>query len=211
MTRKIFDVTRPISPQLAVWPGDTPFSTKQQLNIDQGHSVNLTTLTLSSHTGTHVDAYYHFVRTGQSLEQMPLTAYIGPATVFTVQRQAGPLAVDDFAGLDWNRVNRLIVHSAASDGSLNQFPQEFVYPSPGLADFLGGRGIVLFGSDAPSMDHVDSKELPGHNALRRNRIAILEGLLLGGVPDGDYELIALPLPIKGGDGSPVRAVLRTMP
>jgi arylformamidase len=178
--------------------------------MEYGDSVNLTTLTLSSHTGTHVDAYYHFVRTGQPLEQMPLTAYIGPATVVTVQRRAGPLTVDDFAGLDWNRVDRLLVHSAASDGLLNRFPQEFVYPSPSLADFLGGHGVVLFGSDAPSMDHVDSKNLPGHNALRRNRVAILEGLLLAGVPDGEYELIALPLLIEGGDGSPVRAVLRTV-
>ena len=210
MAQKIFDVTRPISPQLAVWPGDNPFSTQQQLNMDQGHSVNLTTLTLSSHTGTHVDAYYHFVRTGQPLEQMPLTAYIGPASVITVQRRAGPLTVDDFADLDWNPIERLLVHSAASDCPLSQFPQEFVYPSPDLADFLGGHGIVLFGSDAPSMDHLDSKSLPGHNALRRNRIAILEGLFLAGVPDGDYELVALPLLIEGGDGSPVRAVLRTM-
>jgi arylformamidase len=211
MTRKIFDVTRPISPQLAVWPGDTQFSRQQQLDMDQGHSVNLTTLTLSSHTGTHVDAYYHFDQTGKPLEQMPLTAYIGPVTVVTVQRQAGPLTVEDFAGLDWSRVNRLLVHTAASDDPLSQFPKEFVYPSPALADFLGRHGIVLFGSDAPSMDHVDSKDLPGHNALRRNQIAILEGLLLAGVPDGDYELIALPLLIEGGDGSPVRAVLRTMP
>ena len=209
MTQKIFDITRPISPQLAVWPGDTPFSANQLLNIDQGHSVNLTTLTLSSHIGTHADAYYHFAQMGPPLEQMPLAAYIGPATVVTVQRRAGPLTVDDFPRLDWQRVDRLLVHSAASDYPASQFPQNFVYPSPGLADFLGEQGVVLFGSDAPSMDHLNSKSLPGHNALWRNQIVILEGLLLAEVPDGDYELVALPLVIEGGDGSPVRAVLRT--
>ncbi len=73
---------------------------------------------------------------------------------------------------------------------------------------MAGHGIILFGSDAPSMDGMNSKNLSGHNALRRNGIAILEGLLLAGVPDGVYELIALPLKIEGGDGSPVRAILR---
>jgi arylformamidase len=73
---------------------------------------------------------------------------------------------------------------------------------------MAGSGLVLFGSDAPSMDEMESKSLPGHKALRRNGIAILEGLDFSGVPDGVYELIALPLKIAGGDGSPVRAILR---
>jgi arylformamidase len=73
---------------------------------------------------------------------------------------------------------------------------------------MAGYNLLLFGSDAPSMDHIESKTLPGHNALHNRGIAILEGLLLSGVPDGVYELIALPLKIEGGDGSPVRAVLR---
>ena len=80
-----------------------------------------------------------------------------------------------------------------------------------LAAFLAEKGIVLYGTDAPSMDHYESKELPGHKALLKHEIAILEGLLLADVPDGVYELVALPLKIVGGDGSPVRAVLRTAP
>jgi arylformamidase len=75
---------------------------------------------------------------------------------------------------------------------------------------LGHHGVVLYGTDAPSMDHVQSKDLPGHHALRRNGIAILEGLDLRPAPDGVYELVALPLKIEGGDGSPVRAVLRVL-
>jgi arylformamidase len=103
----------------------------------------------------------------------------------------------------------LLVHSVASAKPVDQFPTQFVYPSPELADFMAEHGIVLFGSDAPSMDDMASKTLPGHKALRRHRIAILEGLLLTDVPDGTYELIALPLKIEGGDGSPVRAILRS--
>jgi len=204
------DITRPISPTLAVWPGDTPFSAEVLLDMSAGDSVNLTTLTLSSHTGTHADAYFHFSGDGLTIDQMPLSAYLGPATVVTVAKSAGPLTPADFPDLDWNRVERLLVHSPASDAPLDEFPQHFVYPSPELADWLGQRGVVLFGSDAPSMDHLTSKTLPGHNALRRHNIAILEGLLLSHAPDGEYDLCALPLKISGGDGSPVRAVLRPL-
>ncbi|MBE7551047.1 MAG: cyclase family protein [Anaerolineales bacterium] len=205
---QIFDITRTINPSLAVWPGDTPFSAQVITAIKAGSSINLTTLTMSSHLGTHVDAPYHFLDNDLTMEQAPLEAYLGPATVVTVQREAGPLLPEDFPGLEWSGVQRLLVHSIASARPLDQFPTEFVYPSPELAELMAQHGVVLFGSDAPSMDDMNSKTLPGHKALRRHRIAILEGLLLAGVPDGAYELIALPLKIAGGDGSPVRAILR---
>lgn len=208
MTSQLFDITRPINPALAVWPGDTPFSAQVIMAMRQGASVNLTTLTLSSHTGTHVDAPFHFKDDDLTMEQVDLAPYLGPATVVTVARPAGPLTPADFPHVDWNQVKRLLVHSRASQQPADQFPTDIVYPTPELADWLGRHGVVLFGSDAPSMDDLNSKTLPGHNALRRNRIAILEGLLLANVPDGNYELIALPLKIEGGDGSPVRAILR---
>lgn len=206
---KIYDITRPISPTLAVWPGDTPFSAQAILEMRRGDPVNLTSLTLSSHTGSHADAPYHFIPTGLTFEQIPLAAYVGLVTVVTVQRTEGPLTPADFPDLDWSGLSRLLIHSAASHLPAYQFPTHIVYPSPELADFMGQRGVVLFGSDAPSMDHLDSKSLPGHHALARNGIAILEGLLLAAVSDGEYELIALPLKIEGGDGSPVRAILRS--
>jgi len=179
------------------------------MDMSRGDSVNLTTLTLSSHTGTHADAPYHFANDGLTIDKVPLEAYVGPATLVTVQRQEGPLTPADFPNLDWNNIERLLVHSTASAEPVNHFPTDIIYPSPELADFMGRHGLVLFGSDAPSMDEVNSKSLPGHNALRRNGIAILEGLLFTGVPDGIYELIALPLKLDGIDGSPVRAILRS--
>ncbi len=103
-----------------------------------------------------------------------------------------------------------MVRSASSSAPHDLFPPEFVYPSPALVSLLARAGIVLYGSDAPSMDHADSEELPGHNALLVAGIAILEGLDLSATPDGAYELVALPLKIAGGDGSPVRAVLRVV-
>jgi len=205
---RIYDVTRPINPSLAVWPGDTSFSTKIITDMGQGASINLSTLTMSSHTGTHADAPYHFNNSDVTIEKVPLDAYVGPATVVTVQRAEGPLTPADFPNLKWGPVKRLLVHSQASHKPLDEFPPQIVYPSPELADFMARHSIVLFGSDAPSMDDINSKTLPGHNALRGNKIAILEGLLLADVPDGNYELVALPLKIEGCDGSPVRAILR---
>lgn len=205
---KIFDITRIINPNLAIWPGDTPFSADLIVSIKEGTAINLSTLTMSSHMGTHVDAPYHFLDDDLTMVQVPLDPYIGPATVVTVQREAGPLTSADFPDLAWANVERLLVHSTASAKPADQFPTEFVYPSPELAEVMAEHGVVLFGSDAPSMDDMHSKTLPGHKALRRHNIAILEGLLLTGIPDGTYELIALPLKIAGGDGSPVRAILR---
>lgn len=205
----LIDISRTLNPTIAVWPGDTPFAIETVLAIADGATVNLTTLTLSAHTGTHADAPFHFAADGATLEQVDLTPYWGPAQVVTVSRQAGMLAPGDFAHVDLGRAPRLLVRSQASSQDPTIFPEEIVYPGPELIAVLAQHGIVLYGADAPSMDAIDSATLPGHHALRRHGIAILEGLDLRNAPDGIYELVAFPLKIAGGDGSPVRAVLRT--
>ncbi len=204
----IFDLTRTLKANIAVWPGDEPFLAKVVADMNDGAIVNVTMLRLGSHTGTHVDAPYHFGQTDLPIDQIPLEVYVGAATVVTVERTAGPLTLADFPNLDWRKVKRLLVHSAASHKPVDQFQQEYVYPSIELADKLGQQQVVLFGSDAPSMDEFNSPDLACHKALRRNGIAILESLIFNNVPDGEYELIALPLKIANGDGSPVRAILR---
>lgn len=206
----LIDISRTLNPNIAVWPGDTPFAIATVLAIAGGATVNLTTLTLSAHTGTHADAPFHFAADGDTLEQVDLTPYWGPAQVVTVSRQAGMLTPADFAHVDLSRAPRLLVRSLASSQDPTRFPEEIVYPGPELIAVLAHHGIVLYGADAPSMDAIDSETLPGHHALRRHGIAILEGLDLRSAPDGIYELAAFPLKIAGGDGSPVRAVLRTV-
>lgn len=206
----IIDISRTLSATIAVWPGDIPFQLQRSLQISEGASVNLTRLELSAHTGSHVDAPYHFSEEGTSLEAVALDPFWGKAQVVSVEKEDGPLFPADFARYDLRRAPRLLVRSAASSVEPVVFPEHFVYPSPELARFLQEQGIILYGTDGPSMDAVDSKELPGHHALRQNSIAILEWLDLSGVGDGVYELVALPLKIAGGDGSPVRAALRSL-
>lgn len=206
----ILDISRTLDPTLAPWPGDTRFSLTTVLQRSEGASVNLTTITTSAHFGTHIDAPHHFADGVATVESLDLGIYWGLAQVVTVQKLTGELTVEDFAGINPALAPRILIHSRASHLDFTQFPAEFVYPSPTLADWLGKQGIILYGTDAPSMDHATSKELPGHNALLRHGIAILEGLDLSRIADGLYQFVALPLKIAGGDGSPVRAALQPM-
>lgn len=206
----LYDITRTVSAKTHVWPGDTSYSAAHVLRLEDGASVNLTTLTLSAHTGTHADAYYHYQQNGAHPAQMPLDAYIGAARVVTVAKQDGALLPEDFAHVDLTEVQRLLIHSHVSDLPDDQWPNAFPYLSVTLIEWLAGLGIRLIGLDSPSVDAFDSKDLPCHHALYQHQIVNLETLLLRGVPDGEYELIALPLKLDAACGSPVRALLRTL-
>lgn len=206
----LFDISHPLTKETAVWPQSQLFTLTTQLALQNGDSVNFSNVLMNAHTGTHVDAPFHFTDDGQTIEQLDLRPFWGTAQLITIHKATGLLTPADFSAYDLSLAPRLLIHSPLSDLPLHQFPDDCHYPSPELADFLAQHSIVLYGSDAPSMDALDSKTLPGHHALHRNQIAILEGLALAHVPDGLYELVALPLNIIGGDGSPVRAVLKTI-
>jgi len=205
----LIDITRPITPELAVWPGDTPYRSKPVLQIANGHAVNLSTLTLSAHTGTHADAPYHFLEEGATIDRVPLDAYVGPATVVDLRAVRGAIRPEHLEGVDLDKIERLLIRTHASDLPHDQWTDEIAYPAPETARLLGKRGLKLFGTDAPSVDPVDSKALAAHKALWEGGVVNLEGLWLRDVPPGRYELIALPLKLDG-DGSPVRAVLRVL-
>jgi arylformamidase len=206
----IYDITRTVSLTTHVWPGDTPFSAAYMMRRSEGSSVNLTTLTMSAHTGTHADAYYHYEDDGAHPLTMPLDAYIGAARVVTVAKRGGTLSPQDFAHIRMEGAQRLLIHSWVSDLPDDRWPQEFPYLSVELIEWLSSLGVRLIGLDSPSVDAFDSKELPCHHALRRLSMVNLETLQLRGVPDGDCELIALPLKLDLACGSPVRAILRTI-
>ncbi|HEX2620135.1 MAG TPA: cyclase family protein [Phototrophicaceae bacterium] len=206
----IYDITRTVSPALVVWPGDTPFTVKKLLDLDSGNSVNLTTLTTTPHLGTHADAYYHFTRDGAHPAKMPLNAYLGRVKVVTVTRRDSALVPDDFASVDLTSTERLLIHSHVSDLPDTHWAEEFPYLSVELIEWLAGMGVRLIGLDSPSVDAFDSTALPCHHALKKHNIVNLESVYLHDVPDGDYELIALPLKLDLACGSPVRAILRTI-
>lgn len=206
---KLYDITRTVSPRTAVFPGDTTYRAEALLQLADGASVNLTTITTTPHIGTHADAYFHYEPDGAHPASMPLDAYIGRARVMSVTKRHGALSLDDLpaalAGAE-----RLLIHSWVSDLPDDQWTRVFPYLSVELIEAAARAGIRLIGLDTPSVDDHDSKDLPCHHALKQYGLVNLESINLRGVPDGDYELIALPLKLDEACGSPVRAVLRAL-
>ena len=204
----LIDISRPLKKGTPTWPGDTPFSYEVSWSKEQSGSVNVGKISMSIHTGTHVDAPFHFDNQGARIIELSLDRYIGPVRVIDVSSYTS-IGRSELETYDLDGVSRHILRTSSwKDEEL--FPKEIAYLREDLAGLLVEKGIGLIGVDVPSVDPLDSKELSAHHALHANDIYILEGLQVDHVQPGDYELIALPLPFTEADGSPVRAVLRPL-
>ena len=202
---RIYDVTQPVSAKTAVWPGDQPFTIDWTMRQDRGDSVNVAALTLSVHTGTHVDAGFHVQSNGARAAELALEQFIGRAVVVDA-RDIAPLDERVLQRFDASAAERVLFRTRGAVDE-REFPREYRWPSEGLARRLVTAGVKLVGTDAPSMDAFDSKTLDTHHVFAGAGVAILENLVLTAVPPGEYTLIALPLKLTDADGSPVRAVL----
>jgi len=179
---RIHDISRPVAPGIWVWPGDRAYECSLTWAMAQGASCNVGQITMSCHTGTHMDAPFHFASEGHRAERIPLEHCVGECEVLPLARLAESVA------------ERVLVRAEGG--------------APLAADLERlGRRLRLFGTDFHSVDPVDSTTLDAHRALWRMGAVILEELDLSRVPDGRYELFALPLKLEGMDASPVRAVL----
>jgi arylformamidase len=207
----LYDLSPLLDPATPVWPGDTAFEARSTSSIAAGASVNLTAFTTTPHLGSHADAPFHTEPRGEGIDALALTAFLGRCRVIKVP----PVPLIEPRHLESHLAERSgaaprILLKTGSVTDRRVFPQRFSALSPALASFLVERETVLVGVDTPSVDPFDSKTLDAHHTLFRGGVAILEGLVLEGVPEGDYELIALPLRLAGLDASPVRAILRTL-
>ncbi len=200
------DISQRLDEKVAVWPGDTPFSYRVNWSKEESGSVNVGQITMSTHTGTHIDAPFHFDNEGKRVLDLDLDIYIGPARVIYLPNKT-KIGVDELQSVNLEGVTRLLIYTGFWKNR-TVFPEAIPHIEPELASYLSERGIRLIGVDLPSVDPLDSKELPAHHELTRHGIHILEGIVLDHVAPGDYELIALPLPLAEADGSPVRAVLK---
>ncbi|MBD3335173.1 MAG: hypothetical protein GF355_06620 [Candidatus Eisenbacteria bacterium] len=199
------DISRKLAEETVVWPGDTPFSRSWAMSRDAGDACNTSTLTLSAHTGSHVDAPFHVHPGGATVDQLPVEPFIGRCRV--VAAGTGAVGARDLAGLDLRREERILFRTRTALRD-EEWRDEFTFLSPAAAQALADGEVKLVGIDTPSMDPSDSKSLEAHSILIAGRVAILEGLVLAHVTPGVYDLIAVPLRIVGGDASPVRALLR---
>lgn len=204
----IHDITPPITAALKVWPGDTPPTREILLDTARGDVITLSTLHATVHLGAHADAPSHYGPGAPGIDAQPLDLYLGLCQVLAVDVKRGDCV--GFEHLKSTIQAERILFRTGTFPDPNTFNEDFAALSPELVEYLHEAGVRLIGVDTPSVDPFPSKELPAHHAFLKHHMAILEGLDLSAVPEGLYELIALPLKLNGFDASPVRAVLRTI-
>ena len=204
----IRDVSRALTPGHPNWPGDAPFTVSPGARMAAGDTVNTGVLSTSTHTGTHVDAPWHYAETGSRLDHIPLDVYIGLCLLLDV-RGHDPLDADVLDGLK-DLPERLLLYTG-QPAHWDTFPQDFAALTPAFVRRAAALGVRLVGTDGPSVDALSSKVLPAHAVFMETGLYILEGLNLEGVTPGRYQLVCLPLPLVGADGAPARAVLLNLP
>jgi arylformamidase len=207
--RRLWDISPPVHAGTPAFPGDTPYTQRWAATLAPGCPVNVSALTLSPHLGAHADAPLHYDPAGAAAGTLDLAPYLGRCRVIHAL-QPGPL-------VQW----RHLAHAAAGLPArvlvrcYTRMPQDRFDPdlpgfTPEVLERLADLGVRLVGTDSASVDPAASKTLDAHQVLRRRGMRVLENLLLDDVPEGDYELIALPLKLTQADASPVRAVLREL-
>jgi arylformamidase len=206
---KIYDISPTVGAGLAVWPRDTSLEREVLLDMKRGDNLTLSTLRSTVHLGAHADAPSHYSRDAGGITTVPLERYLGPCQVIGVDvARGGRLTLDD---VEAPVTQPRVLFRTGTYPDPGRFNEDFAALAPRLVDDLADQGVFLVGTDCPSVDPYSSKDLPAHQRLLARGVSNLEGLVLNDVPDGEYELIALPLKLEGFDASPVRAILRELP
>lgn len=202
---RILDISPIVSPRLAVWPGDVPYRRDVTCAIADGANLDLSSVTSTVHLGAHVDAPSHYAADGVGIAARPLDRYLGRCQVVTVQVALGCRIVP--ADVPSPIAAARVLFRTGTFPDPERWNTDFASLSPELVHALADQGVVLVGIDTPSIDLQHDKALLSHTAVFQRDLAVLEGIVLDGVPDGVYTLVALPLRLEGADASPVRAVL----
>jgi|WetSurMetagenome_2_1015567.scaffolds.fasta_scaffold185044_2 arylformamidase len=207
MTKRIYDLTLNMSPDMVVFPGDPHFTIQDTQSIRLGDGFNLSLLSFGSHTGTHVDAPRHILENGLTIDQCPLEYFLGMAKVFAFSNTQF-LDAADLAPLPIMKDDIVLFKTRNSEIIRNkEFSTHFVYLTPDAGKLLAERGIRTVGFDYWSVEKYGNDDFQVHYALLSAGIVIIEGLDLSAVAPGEYQICALPLKISDGDGSPARVIL----
>ena len=210
MSNPIWDISQTLRTGIPVWPGDTRYQQERTWQLNNDCPVNVSRFSLSTHTGTHADAPLHYDAAGSPIADVPLAPYVGPCRVIDLHDAAGDVTPGQLA-LHLSGVPPRVLIRTYRQAPQSAWDGAFRAITAATIDLLASRGVVLIGTDTPSLDPQEYKSMDAHLAVLRHRMAILEGLVLDAVAPGDYELIALPLKLAALDASPVRAILRRMP
>ncbi len=203
------DISVPLHSAMVHWPGDPPFDSVRVKDMERGDAANLSDLRMGSHTGTHVDAPRHFLRDGPDVSMMPVDTMIGPARVVEI-RDPRVVTAEELGRNEIRAGERILLKTRNSPGAWRRpgFVEDFVYISSEAADYLSRTGARLVGVDYLSVGAYQGNGAYVHRTLLGSGIWLIEGLDLGQVRAGRYDLVCLPLRIENGDGAPARAVLR---
>jgi arylformamidase len=209
---RVYDVTVPISEVMPVQPGEPRVQIQQISRTTQGDQANSSCLFLGSHTGTHVDAPYHMIQQGLTVDKLPLDLLVGPAFVAEVDEiQGKTVDVFDLARIHFPKdATRLLVKTSNSllwENGFSEYERDYVSLAPQTAHWLVRRGIRLLGWDYLSVDAHGAKDHRVHQVLLEAGVVIVEGLDLSRVPPGPCQLVCLPLKVKDGDGAPARILV----
>lgn len=206
--RKLWDISPPVDENAAVFPGDTAYSQQLHFSLEPGCPVNVNSITLSPHTGAHADAPLHYANGEATIGEVDLAPYLGPCRVIHCI-DCGPLVLPQHIAHAMDNLPARVLLRTSRVAS--QSWDSFTAVAQETLGLLATKNIALIGIDTPSVDPSTSQDLPSHHQLLAHGLRVLENLVLDDVPEGDYELIALPLKLTRADASPVRAVLRELP
>ncbi len=207
--KKLWDISPPVDAHSPVFPGDTAYGQEWAARIGPGCPVNVSAITFSPHVGAHADAPLHYDPEGASIGQLELTPFIGPCRVIHAL-QAGPLVRLAHLQHALNGLPPRVLVRTCARFAHERFDPDLTAFDADTLSVLADLGVQLIGIDSASIDPAESKTLPSHQRIRQHGLRVLENLVLDDVPEGDYELIALPLKLMSADASPVRAVLREL-
>ncbi len=208
-TRRLWDISPPIRIGIPVWPGDTQYAEQRTWALAGSCPVNVSRFTMSTHTGAHADAPFHYDAGGARTGALALDRYIGPCRVIHAIGARSLVEPGHVRHHLAPGITRVLVRTYAKN-PVERWDEGFTAVAPATLELLAQSGVGLIGIDTPSLDPQESKTMDAHNVVRRHGMSILEGLVLDDVPEGDYELIAPPLKLADLDAAPVRAVLREL-
>jgi arylformamidase len=207
--KKLWDISPPVHAGSPVFPGDTAYSQQWVASIGPGCPVNVSAITLSPHVGAHADAPLHYDPTGAAIGDVDLHTFIGQCRVIHAIG-CGPLVRPEHLAHAMTGLPPRVLVRIYTQMPQDAFDDALPAFAPETIALLADHGVRLVGTDSASVDPASSKTLDAHQVLRQRGLRVLENLLLDDVPEGDYELIALPLRLTTADASPVRAVLREL-
>ncbi|KOF52612.1 MULTISPECIES: arylformamidase [unclassified Achromobacter] len=207
--KRLWDISPPVSTASPVFPGDTPYRQQWKWTLAPGCPVNVSEITMSPHVGAHADAPLHYQQGGAAVGALALEPFLGPCRVIHAL-DCGPLILPGHLAHAAEGLPPRVLVRTAKHAAQDWWTDDFSAYAPQTIEWLAGRGVMLIGLDTASIDPASSKTLDSHHAILRHDIRVLENLVLDEVPEGDYELIALPLALVQADASPVRAVLREL-